>query len=475
MITSSVRSILSVITISFLVSCGRENVESTLPDKKTNFQQKVFAETGSDKSITLISETECEINQGGGNIFLAEYSRQGDKLRIVAHIAGASVVMYFDFIDQGLRDSNTGQVLLLPDALARARAQIQAARDAEIAQQQRARQMEIERRQQQVKAYQDKCMALRDKGMKVIRDFFANGSIINADYMPDHYRGVQFVITLTSEVSFVAAGNDPYDQTFVVYGTTRWISGNKDSITRKGRFSGNVIVQRDRNNNSEATLAVEVAFGTERDGTVNGIDEDQKTPWNGTEFRAKPNFTRCHAYYKIDHIKSNANIDQASTNGSIKPFASQEMPKEAQNMQWAQYNLGLLYASDKAFQVILKAGENGSAYEQGVLGYMYETGQGVPKDESMAIKWYSKAAELGDPGAQTNLGLMYATGRGTPVKKLLAYTWFVMALSNNKNTFTSLQAQWNKELLEKTLTPEERNIGQRMARDFKSRMTHTKR
>ena len=43
---------------------------------------------------------------------------------------------------------------------------------------------------------------------------------------------------------------------------------------------------------------------------------------------------------------------------------------------------------------------------------MYEHGEGVPKDEAEAVKWYRLAAEQGLAMAQFNLGITYASGRG---------------------------------------------------------------
>ena len=43
--------------------------------------------------------------------------------------------------------------------------------------------------------------------------------------------------------------------------------------------------------------------------------------------------------------------------------------------------------------------EQGDAYAQGNLGWMYDTGQGVPPDDKTAVKWYKLAAEQGDARA----------------------------------------------------------------------------
>ena len=48
--------------------------------------------------------------------------------------------------------------------------------------------------------------------------------------------------------------------------------------------------------------------------------------------------------------------------------------------------------------------EQGDASAQFRLGFMYNTGEGVPQDDAEAVKWYRLAAEQGDASAQFNLG-----------------------------------------------------------------------
>jgi TPR repeat protein len=56
----------------------------------------------------------------------------------------------------------------------------------------------------------------------------------------------------------------------------------------------------------------------------------------------------------------------------------------------------------------------GKQYDEGMtnLGVAYETGQGVGKDESEAVRLYRKAADAGDARAMSNLGVAYWTGQG---------------------------------------------------------------
>ena len=46
------------------------------------------------------------------------------------------------------------------------------------------------------------------------------------------------------------------------------------------------------------------------------------------------------------------------------------------------------------------------------LGFMFQNGRGVARDEAEAARWYRKGAEAGDLKAMANLGWMYRNGRG---------------------------------------------------------------
>ena len=67
--------------------------------------------------------------------------------------------------------------------------------------------------------------------------------------------------------------------------------------------------------------------------------------------------------------------------------------------------------------------EAGDAEAQYNLGRTYYLGNGVPKDLTEAVKWYSRAAEQGFAPAQVNLGNMYSRGEGAPKDDTKAVKW----------------------------------------------------
>ncbi|GLR85434.1 tetratricopeptide repeat protein [Bradyrhizobium iriomotense] len=76
-----------------------------------------------------------------------------------------------------------------------------------------------------------------------------------------------------------------------------------------------------------------------------------------------------------------------------------------------------------ASRVFIPLAERGNAAAQSHLGYMFETGRGVPQNYAEAAMWYRRAAEQGDSLAQYSLGLLYDRGLGVPRNIIEASKW----------------------------------------------------
>lgn len=72
---------------------------------------------------------------------------------------------------------------------------------------------------------------------------------------------------------------------------------------------------------------------------------------------------------------------------------------------------------------IIRRAERGNPTAQAYLGYMFETGRGVPQNYTEAAMWYRRAAEQGDSLAQYSLGLFYDRGQGVPRDIVEASKW----------------------------------------------------
>jgi hypothetical protein len=91
---------------------------------------------------------------------------------------------------------------------------------------------------------------------------------------------------------------------------------------------------------------------------------------------------------------------------------------------------------------------------------MYEKGQGVPKNDMTAVKWYRLAAEQGHAYAQINLGVMYGIGKGGIKDWVYAHMWLnIAASSGNKN------AVKKRNIFVKRMTPAQIAEAQKLARE----------
>ena len=73
------------------------------------------------------------------------------------------------------------------------------------------------------------------------------------------------------------------------------------------------------------------------------------------------------------------------------------------------------------------AAERGDPGAQTQVGFMYETGRGLPQDYMAAVYWYRRAAEQGYPRGMHLLGLMYDKGLGVAEDYVTAYKWLNLA------------------------------------------------
>jgi TPR repeat protein len=76
-----------------------------------------------------------------------------------------------------------------------------------------------------------------------------------------------------------------------------------------------------------------------------------------------------------------------------------------------------------ASRTFIPLAERGVPAAQSYLGFMFETGRGVPQNYTEAAMWYRRAAEQGDSLAQYSLGLLYDKGFGVPRDIVEAGKW----------------------------------------------------
>jgi hypothetical protein len=89
--------------------------------------------------------------------------------------------------------------------------------------------------------------------------------------------------------------------------------------------------------------------------------------------------------------------------------------------------------------------DHGDAEAQWQMAIRYDEGEGVPKDDALAMLWFQLAAEQGHVDAQAHLGAYYWAGRGVPKDLSKAYMWSAIALAggdeNSKSRLEGLASQ----------------------------------
>ena len=147
-------------------------------------------------------------------------------------------------------------------------------------------------------------------------------------------------------------------------------------------------------------------------------------------------------------------------------------PLAAKGEAWAQSFLGLSYKNGEgvpkndaeAVKWFRLAAAQGNANAQHNLGVMYAQGQGVVQDYVEAVKWYRLAAAQGNANAQYNLGLMYGKGQGVPMDDVRAHMWFNLAAVTG-----NADAVKNRDIAAKNMTPQQMAEAQKLARECQAR------
>ena len=137
-----------------------------------------------------------------------------------------------------------------------------------------------------------------------------------------------------------------------------------------------------------------------------------------------------------------------------------------------QFSLGFMYANGQgvaqdyreAVRWYQQAAQQGDAAAQGNLGRMYEKGQGVAQDYKEAVRLYRLAAKQNNYKAQANLGAMYYAGKGVLQDYVRAHMWFNIAAIGGDNETAN-----NRDLLARTMTAQQIEKAQRMARECMDR------
>ena len=114
--------------------------------------------------------------------------------------------------------------------------------------------------------------------------------------------------------------------------------------------------------------------------------------------------------------------------------------------------------------------ERGDAEARTLLGAMYWSGEGVPRDHKQAARLYLQAANQGYARAQNDIGFMLGFGEGVPPRDdVEAYKWISLAIAHYtaKNQDRIDQAKKDLATLAKRMTAAQIAEAERRAKLWK--------
>jgi TPR repeat protein len=95
---------------------------------------------------------------------------------------------------------------------------------------------------------------------------------------------------------------------------------------------------------------------------------------------------------------------------------------------------------EEAIKLWTPLAESGDKVAQASLGLLYQTGQGVPKDQVRAVELFKRSAKQGYPFAFTALANSYYEGLGVEKSSKKALYWFLLSAEFDPNAAFMVQA-----------------------------------
>jgi TPR repeat protein len=98
-----------------------------------------------------------------------------------------------------------------------------------------------------------------------------------------------------------------------------------------------------------------------------------------------------------------------------------------------------------------------------LVAQLYRDARGVSQSYADAAKWYRTAAERGFAPAQEGLASLYIKGHGVPQDFVLAYMWLNLAATGTSDE----NILGRRDALAALMTPDQVAEGQKMTREWK--------
>ena len=114
-----------------------------------------------------------------------------------------------------------------------------------------------------------------------------------------------------------------------------------------------------------------------------------------------------------------------------------------------------------ALEEFVALAEQGDANAQAMLGGMYSTGRGVPRNYVEAVKWANLAAEQGHAESQFSLAMSHAFGLGgLEIDVVEAYKWAAIAAGNGVEEAVKFQKYIEAEMTSREVETARKRAGE---------------
>ena len=117
----------------------------------------------------------------------------------------------------------------------------------------------------------------------------------------------------------------------------------------------------------------------------------------------------------------------------LTPLADQGEPEALFRVAIIHQN-GLVWSQDdaKAYAMMKEAAEKKHPFAQHSLGFMSYQGECTERNMDLAIEWFTKAARQGLSGSMVTLGMIYDSGDGVEKDEEKAQQWYQRAEEQQK-------------------------------------------
>lgn len=156
-----------------------------------------------------------------------------------------------------------------------------------------------------------------------------------------------------------------------------------------------------------------------------GVPKDNIQAYKWFDLETRAQFARLGGDYPIKERENAAALLTPSQLAEAKDQSARwhPLPRTPDQQVADAYAVIAAHNYVEALNILSPLAADGHPLAEILLGDMYSSGLGVPKNDSAALAFYQKAANQGNPEAQYSVGMMYAVGEGVKEDQTISVSW----------------------------------------------------